>query len=80
MSFAQLRLAQNVSDPERGRFHQTLQERVNKIETAVVFFDLELDRIPEDTLAKQLEDPAAARYASWIRDSAFTPLSVVGRA
>ena len=69
LSFAQLRLAQNVSDPERGRFHQTLRERVNKIETAVVFFDLELDRIPEDTLAKQLEDPAAARYASWIRDS-----------
>ena len=30
----------------RGRFHQTIQERANKIETAVIFFTLELNRIP----------------------------------
>lgn len=69
MSYAQLRLSQNVEDSERGRFYQGLQERVTRINTDTLFFTLELNRVPEDVLAKQLQDPKAAHYASWVRDS-----------
>jgi len=40
MSYAQLVYAGNVSDPDVGRFYQTMQERVNDISADVLFFAL----------------------------------------
>ncbi len=68
MSYAQLLFASDVSNPENGRFFQTLAERVTVIETETLFFALELNRVDDDVLAEQLKDPAAARYEPWIRD------------
>jgi oligoendopeptidase F len=68
MTYAQLVFAGDMSDPEKGRFMQTVQERYTEISTATLFFALELNRIDEDTLKAQLADPAAARYAPWLRD------------
>ena len=68
-SFGQLLHATHTTDAEVGRFYQTLQERVNAITTETLFFELELNAIDDDVLAAQLDDPAAARYAPWIRDS-----------
>lgn len=68
MSYAQLLFAEDMGDPARGRFLQTMQERYNAISTETLFFVLELNRLDEATVARQLEDPAAAHYASWIRD------------
>lgn len=68
MSYAGLRYAQNISDPERGRFMQGVQERVTPITTQTLFFTLELNRIDDAVLARQLEAPEAARYAPWLRD------------
>ena len=68
-SFGQLLHATHTTDAEVGRFYQTLQERVNAITTETLFFMLELNALDDDVLAAQLDDPAAARYAPWIRDS-----------
>ncbi|MDD9877621.1 MAG: M3 family oligoendopeptidase [Magnetovibrio sp.] len=74
MSYAHLLHATNITDPEIGQFFQTLQERVNAITTEMLFFTLELNDLDEAVLAGQLDDPAAARYAPWIRDTrAFRP-------
>jgi oligoendopeptidase F len=73
-SYAQLVFAANVGDPEAGRFHQTVHERVTEISTETLFFTLELNRLDDAVLARQLESPAAGRYAPWIRDlRAFRP-------
>ena len=73
-SYAQLVFAANVGDPEAGRFHQTVQERATDISTETLFFTLELNRLDDAVLARQLESPAAGRYAPWIRDTrAFRP-------
>ncbi|MCH7692035.1 MAG: M3 family oligoendopeptidase [Proteobacteria bacterium] len=73
-SYAQLVFAANVGDPEAGRFHQTVQERATDISTETLFFTLEINRLDDAVLAKQLESPAAGRYAPWIRDTrAFRP-------
>ena len=40
MSYAQLLYAADVSDGERGRFYQTVQERVTNISTLTLFFRL----------------------------------------
>ncbi len=68
MSYAQLLFAADVSDGERGRFYQTTQERVTDISTLTLFFRLELNRLDDDVLAKQLNNTKAAGFGPWIRD------------
>jgi len=68
LSYSQLRYSSNVSDPENGRFHQGMHERVTTISTQTLFFTLELNRLDDATLADKLTSPKAAHYASWLRD------------
>ncbi|MDR3439234.1 M3 family oligoendopeptidase [Telmatospirillum sp.] len=68
MSYAQLRYAANISDSERGRFQQGMQERVTDISTKTLFFTLELNRLDDAVLAAKLASVKLARYAPWIRD------------
>ena len=65
MSYAQLVYAGNVSDPEVGRFYQTMQERVNDISADMLFFSLELNGIDDAVLAKQLKG-RAGKYKPWL--------------
>ena len=74
MSYAQLVSAGNLSDPEIGRFYQSMQEQVNDISADVLFFSLELNEIDDKTVAKQLKSAAAAKYKPWLDDvRAFRP-------
>ncbi len=68
ISYAQLLFSADSSDPAQGKFYQTMSERVTDISTHLVFFTLELNRIDEPVLAAQLQHPALARYAPWLRD------------
>ena len=73
-SYASLVRAGNLADPEIGRFHQTMQEKINAVSTTLLFFTLELNRLDEATLAAKEEDPALAHYRPWLRDlRAFRP-------
>jgi oligoendopeptidase F len=73
-SYAQLLHAANMTDAEIGRFYQTLQERVTDISSRTLFFALELNRIDDAALDRQLADPGAKRYRPWLRDvRAFRP-------
>src|SRR5215813_2036483 len=74
MSYAQLVHAGNMTDPEIGRFYQTMQERVTDISTELLFFTLELNRLDDAALTAKLKAPALAHYAPWLRDlRAFRP-------
>ena len=68
MSYGQLLFAINVGDAEIGRFYQTLQEKVTDISTTSLFFTLEINRLENDVLDAQLNDPACAHYAPWLRE------------
>jgi oligoendopeptidase F len=67
-SFAQLLFAADSTSPESGKFYQTMSERVTTISTHLLFFTLDINRIPEAELQDKLQDPALARYAPWLRD------------
>jgi oligoendopeptidase F len=74
MSYASLVHAGNLSDPEIGRFYQTMQERTNAVSTELLFFTLELNRVDDADLAAKLADPGLAHYRPWLRDTrAFRP-------
>jgi oligoendopeptidase F len=73
-SYASLVHAGNLTDPETGRFYQTMQERTNAISTTLLFFTLELNRLEDADLEAKLADPLLARYRPWLRDTrAFRP-------
>ena len=74
MSYASLVHAGNLSDPEIGRFYQTMQERTNAVSTALLFLTLELNRLDDAELEAKVADPALAHYRPWLRDTrAFRP-------
>jgi oligoendopeptidase F len=74
MSYASLVYAGDMSDAENGRFFQNMQERVNAISTALLFFTLEINRLDDSALAEKSKSRELAHYAPWLRDvRAFRP-------
>jgi oligoendopeptidase F len=69
ISYASLVHAGNLTDPESGRFHQTIQERINAVSTTLLFFSLEINRLDDAELAAKEIAPALARYRAWLRDT-----------
>ncbi|HOT83101.1 MAG TPA: M3 family oligoendopeptidase [Candidatus Defluviicoccus seviourii] len=67
-AYAQLRFAGDMCDPERGRFLQDIEERFNTVSTETLFFTLELNRLDDETVGRQLAVAPADRYAPWVRD------------
>jgi oligoendopeptidase F len=68
LSFAQLHYAGDMTDSERGRFQQGMQERVTDISRHLLFFTLEINRLDDAVLEAKLASPEAARYRPWLRD------------
>ncbi|MBV9116335.1 MAG: M3 family oligoendopeptidase [Acetobacteraceae bacterium] len=67
-SYAQLLFAGDSTDAAIGQFYQTITERVTAISSHLIFFTLELNRLDDAALEAKLADPAAARWAPWLRD------------
>ena len=69
MSYASLLHAGNGEDAEIARFHQSVRERANRIDTDLLFFSLALNKIEDEALEACLADSKAlARYGPWLRD------------
>ncbi len=68
MSYAYLRYAEAVAEPERGRFLQTMQEHATNITTPLIFFTLEINRIPDEQLNRLLDDAKLQAYRPWLRE------------
>ncbi|QFT59289.1 Oligoendopeptidase F, plasmid [Sulfitobacter sp. THAF37] len=63
MSFAGLRYYQLTTDAGRAKFMSDLQEKITNFTTPLVFFTLELNKLPDDHLDKLLNQNAdLARY------------------
>ena len=63
MSYAGLRYYQLTTDAERAQFLQNLQERVTDDTNALVFFTLEMNRLPDEALDVLMADSEdLARY------------------
>jgi oligoendopeptidase F len=66
-TFARLRQAADASDQARGALVQRVRERNTRIETELLFFDLEWGQLDDEAAERLLADPALARYASVLR-------------
>ncbi|MEH6630267.1 MAG: M3 family oligoendopeptidase [Halopseudomonas aestusnigri] len=68
MSYAYLVYAGNMSDPEVGKFFQSMQERSTSISTHILFFSLELNKLDEGALKEKIENSSLSKYAPWLRE------------
>lgn len=67
LSFAGLRSYQRTTDMQRGKFYADAQARVTDISAKNVFFELELNQIPDEKLQQAITENAdLARYRPWI--------------
>jgi oligoendopeptidase F len=74
-SYASLLFAAHRDDAEIGRFYQDVEERVNGIETRLLFVTLELNKLDDAELDSKIgASTVLARYRPWIRNvRAFRP-------
>ncbi|MGD9650432.1 MAG: M3 family oligoendopeptidase, partial [Dongiaceae bacterium] len=68
MSYAYLLYSTNQEDSKIAGFYQGAQERVTAISTFTLFFALELNKVDDAILRKQLQSAAIQKYEPWIRD------------
>ena len=61
-SYAGLLYAANQTDPERVKFYGNISEKLTDISSDLIFFDLELNQIENDDLAKALKNKDLKRY------------------
>ncbi|MEL6575513.1 MAG: M3 family oligoendopeptidase [Pseudomonadota bacterium] len=67
MSYAMLRYAQNTQDPARAQMMGNLQVQVTTLTQPMVFFTLELNKLPPETLeAAYAESAELSRYKPWL--------------
>ncbi|WP_114964431.1 M3 family oligoendopeptidase [Alkalilacustris brevis] len=63
MSYAGLRYYQNTTDAARAKFMADMQDRITGYTTPLVFFQLEVNRLPDEVLAEHFDASAdLARY------------------
>ena len=67
-SYAGLYYAQKQADPARAKFYGDVSEKLTKISTALIFFELELNQIDEATIERALTHKDLKRYAPWFKD------------
>jgi len=67
-TYAGLLHAAHVTDPEVGRFFQTTHEKINDIDSHLIFFTLEINNLPDEAIGDKLQAPELAQYAAWLRD------------
>jgi oligoendopeptidase F len=69
LTYAHLRFATNMADPERGALLSRLRERAAGIETTLLFFVLEWAAADDATAGAVLADPAVEHYRHWLESA-----------
>lgn len=65
-SYASLHYSTDTTDPARGALVQKVRELGSEIATHLLFFDLEIGKMPEDTFQKLVADASLAKYRHYL--------------
>lgn len=66
-SYACLLYNKNLEDPEIGLFYQKIYEQITVFSEKVIFFTLDLNKIPQEKINKAYEEePLLKKYETWI--------------
>jgi oligoendopeptidase F len=65
-SYAQLYYVGDTTDPQRAKFYGDVNAKLTDISIFLLFFELELNRIDDEVLARLMNEPSLAHYKPWI--------------
>ncbi len=68
MSYAGLVYSGDTTDPKRAKFYGDAQERITAVSTDLLFFVLELNRVPDAMLDKAASTAPLNHYKPWLDD------------
>ncbi len=68
-SYAQLLYTEDTADPARAKFMADAGERVTAVSSNLLFFTLELNGIPDDTLDRLAAGGPLAHWRPWLDDT-----------
>ncbi|KAB0678764.1 M3 family oligoendopeptidase [Aureimonas leprariae] len=69
ISYAGLVYSGDTADAAKAKFYGDIQARITEISSKLLFFPLELNRIPDETIDRAMAaNPALAHYRPWIVD------------
>lgn len=69
-AYAGLVYSGDTTDPQRAKFYGDTQDKLNAAITELLFFELELNRIEPELLAKVAAQPPLSHWKPWIDDLA----------
>jgi oligoendopeptidase F len=67
-SYGQLHYVENTTDPQRSKFYGDVSQELNDIVTGLLFFELELNKIDDELMARLVQRKELSRYEPWIAD------------
>ena len=67
-SYAGLLYSGDQADPVRAKFYGDISEKLTNISSDLIYFELELNQIPDAALAQALQAPSLAKYKPWFDD------------
>lgn len=67
-SHAQLLLSENITDETNSRFAQEIREKSADIGTQILFFPLEINELPEDTIHLFFKNEKVSKYRPYIEN------------
>lgn len=70
-SYAQLYYVGDTTNSDRSKFYGDVNNKITEISTQLLFFELELNQIEEESLKGLMADPALAHYKPWIDNLRF---------
>ena len=65
-SYAQLYYVGDTTDGNRAKFYGDTNAKITEISTQLLFFELEMNRIPDEAMADALKTKTLAHYKPWI--------------
>ena len=68
LSYAHLRVAENIKDEKNKIFFQQMQEKINKFSFSLIFFTLELNEVSEKKINLFFKNKKLAKYKTWIKN------------
>jgi oligoendopeptidase F len=68
MSYVGLVYAGDTGDPLRAKLYGDTQERLTQAGAEVLFFQLELNQLDDETLAKAMAETPLSHYRPWLED------------
>jgi oligoendopeptidase F len=68
MSYASLLYAGDTTDSSRAKFYGDAQEKITDVARALLFFELEINRLDDSRLEAAMQDSPLGHYRPWIED------------